>query len=60
VNYAVVAFGLSVLWFYFSNMMDKLGRSFGLMGLGILFLAGGWVLEQVRRRLIVDLEGRAA
>jgi hypothetical protein len=30
------------------------------MGLGILFLAGGGVLEQVRRRLIVDLEGRAA
>jgi uncharacterized membrane protein len=60
VNYAVVAFGLSVLWFYFSNMMDKLGRSCGLMGLGVLFLAGGWVLEQVRRRLIVDLEGRAA
>jgi hypothetical protein len=60
VNYAVIAFGLSVLWFYFSNMMDKLGRSFGLMGLGILFLIGGWALERVRRRLIVDLEGRAA
>jgi uncharacterized membrane protein len=60
VNYAVVAFGLSVLWFYFSNMMDKLGRSFGLMGLGILFLLGGWVLERVRRRLIVGLEGQAA
>jgi hypothetical protein len=41
-------------------MMDKLGRSFGLMGLGILFLIGGWALERVRRRLIVDLEGRAA
>jgi cytochrome oxidase assembly protein ShyY1 len=31
--------------------MDKLGRSLGLMGLGLLFLLGGWQLERLRRRL---------
>jgi len=55
VNYAVVAFGLTVLWFYFSSLMDKFGRSLGLIGLGILFLAGGAVLERLRRKLIADM-----
>jgi len=39
-------------WFYFSSLFDKLGRSLGLMGLGVLFLLGGWALEKMRRRLI--------
>jgi uncharacterized membrane protein len=55
VNYAVVAFGLTILWFYFSSLMDKFGRSLGLIGLGILFLAGGWALERLRRRLVADM-----
>jgi hypothetical protein len=38
--------------------MDKFGRSLGLIGLGILFLAGGWALERTRRRL-VDGMGKA-
>jgi hypothetical protein len=32
--------------------MDRLGRSLGLIGLGILFLLGGWLLERFRRRLM--------
>jgi hypothetical protein len=52
VNYAIATFALTVLWFYFSSLMDKLGRSLGLIGLGIVFLAGGWSLEKLRRRLI--------
>ncbi len=56
VNFGVVAFGLTVLWFYSSNVMDKLGRSLGLITLGVLFLAGGWALEQARRRLVSGLE----
>jgi hypothetical protein len=32
--------------------MDKLGRSASLVGLGVLFLGGGWALERVRRRLV--------
>jgi hypothetical protein len=41
-----------VIWFYFSDIFDKVGRSLGLIGLGVLFLAGGWALERWRRRLI--------
>jgi hypothetical protein len=55
VNYGVVAFALTVMWFYFSSVMDKLDRSLGLILLGILFLAGGWALEHTRRRLIAGM-----
>jgi len=51
VNLGMAGFALTVLAFYFSSVMDKLGRSLGLMGLGLLFLAGGWQLERLRRRL---------
>jgi hypothetical protein len=57
VNYGTAAFALSVMWFYFSSVMDKLGRSIGLIGLGVLFLAGGWALEQTRRRLVGRMQG---
>ncbi len=53
INLGSVAFAATVLWFYFSSVMDKLGRSFSLIGLGILFLAGGWLLERLRRRLVL-------
>ncbi|HEV2134798.1 MAG TPA: DUF2157 domain-containing protein [Terracidiphilus sp.] len=52
VNFGIVGFAASVGWFYFSNIFDKMGRSLGLIGLGILFLAGGWALEVARRRLL--------
>jgi uncharacterized membrane protein len=52
VNLGIVGFAVAVGWFYFSDIYDKVGRSLGLIGLGILFLAGGWVLEKARRRLI--------
>jgi len=52
INYGVVAFALTVLWFYFSNFMDKLNRSLGLIVLGVLFLGGGWALEKLRRRMV--------
>jgi uncharacterized membrane protein len=52
VNLGVVYFGLAVGWFYFSDIYDQVGRSLGLIGLGVLFLAGGWVLEKTRRRLL--------
>ena len=50
-NLGVAGFALTILCFYFSNVMDKLGRAFGLLGLGLLFLLGGWQLELLRRRL---------
>jgi uncharacterized membrane protein len=56
VNYGMVAFALTVMWFYFYSVMDKLDRSLGLIGLGILFLAGGWALEYTRRRIVAGME----
>jgi hypothetical protein len=43
------------VWFFFSSIFDKVGRSLGLIAMGILFLAGGWGLEKMRRRLIASL-----
>ena len=56
VNLAVAGFALTVLFFYFSSVMDKIGRSASLLGLGILFLAGGYVLERARRRMIARVK----
>jgi uncharacterized membrane protein len=60
VNYGIAAFALTVAWFYFSSVMDKLGRSLGLIALGVLFLAGGWMLEKMRRRLIESMRDGVA
>ncbi len=56
VNYGMVAFALTVVWFYFSSVMNKLDRSLGLIVLGILFLAGGWALEYTRRRIVAGMD----
>mgnify|MGYP001207921189 CR=1 FL=1 len=58
VNLGVAGFALTVLFFYFSSVMDKLERSASLIGLGLLFLLGGWLLEKTRRRLMARLESR--
>jgi uncharacterized membrane protein len=55
VNLGIVAFGSTVAWFYFSDLFDKMGRSLGLIGLGVLFLAGGWLLEKTRRGLLAHM-----
>jgi hypothetical protein len=55
VNLGIVGFAIAVGWFYFSDIMDKFGRSLGLIGLGILFLAGGWALEKWRRNLLTGM-----
>jgi uncharacterized membrane protein len=60
VNYGIAAFALSVMWFYFSSLMDKLGRSLGLIVLGALFLAVGWALERTRRRLVERMDANRA
>jgi uncharacterized membrane protein len=59
VNVAMAGFALTVLFFYFSSVMDKIGRSASLIGLGVLFLAGGFGLEMVRRRLVRQLNALA-
>jgi uncharacterized membrane protein len=54
INVGVIGFAFTVLFFYFSSLMDKLGRSASLIVLGVLFLAGGWLLERLRRRLVAQ------
>jgi uncharacterized membrane protein len=57
INLGVAGFALTVVVFYFSNVMDKLGRSASLIGLGALFLFGGWALERTRRTLVAHVSG---
>ncbi len=56
INLGMAGFAITVLAFYFSSVMDKLGRSTSLISLGLLFLLGGWFLEKTRRRLVARLE----
>jgi Predicted membrane protein (DUF2157) len=59
INLGAAGFAVTVLAFYFSRVMDKLGRSAFLLILGLLFLGGGWALERIRRRLVErSREGR--
>lgn len=58
-NLGIAGFALTVFVFYFAEVMGKLGRSLGLLGLGLLFLLGGWQLERLRRRLTTRLPGGA-
>jgi uncharacterized membrane protein len=57
VDLGVLGFTLTVFAFYFSSLYDMLGRAAGLIGMGVLFIAGGWIAERVRRRLLARLEG---
>jgi hypothetical protein len=59
VNLGATIFAATVIAFYFSEVMDKLGRSASLVGLGLLFLAGGWGLERMRRQLVLQARGAA-
>jgi uncharacterized membrane protein len=56
INYGTAIFALDLIAFYFSSVLDKLGRSLGLILLGVIFLAGGWILNRLR----TDLIARAA
>jgi uncharacterized membrane protein len=60
INLGFVGFAITITAFYFSDIMDKLGRSASLIGLGLLFLGGGWLLERMRRRLIARIRVEAA
>jgi len=60
VNLGMVWFAEAVGWFYFSDIFDKVGRSLGLIGLGVLFLAGGWALEKTRRGLMARMVADAS
>lgn len=57
INLGVAGFALTVLAFYFSAVGHMLGRSASLVGLGILFVVGGGLLERARRRLVARSQG---
>jgi uncharacterized membrane protein len=59
INLGVVGFGITVLAFYFSEVMDKLGRSASLIGFGLIFLILAWGMERTRRKLIAHMSGGA-
>jgi uncharacterized membrane protein len=52
INVGVLGFALNVLAFYYGSLLDKFGRSLGLIGLGVLFIGGGWLVERTRRQLV--------
>jgi hypothetical protein len=55
INLGMAGFALTIVFFFFSSVMDKLGRSASLMALGILFVGGGWYWEKLRRKLVAGL-----
>ena len=57
VNFAAAGFALTVMAFYFETVMTKMGRAASLIGLGVLFLVGGYLLERLRRRMVTNLKG---
>ena len=57
INLGVAGFALTIVIFYFSDVTDKLGRAVSLIGLGVLFLFGGWELERARRKLVALVSG---
>jgi uncharacterized membrane protein len=60
INLGTAIFAMNLITFYFSDVLDKLDRSLGLILLGILFLAGGWFLNRVRGRLIASAAAEAS
>jgi hypothetical protein len=59
INMGAAMFAATIFGFYFSEVMDRLERSASLVGLGLLFLLGGWALERIRRRLVLEAGRRA-
>lgn len=55
INLGIASFAITIMVFYFSSVMGKLGRSASLVGFGLLFLLGGWKLEQLRRKLVARM-----
>jgi hypothetical protein len=55
INLGMAGFALTIVFFFFSSVMDKLGRSASLMTLGVLFVGGGWYGEKLRRKLVAGL-----
>jgi hypothetical protein len=55
INLGMAGFALTLIFFFFSSVMDQLGRSAALISLGVLCVGGGWYWETLRRRLIAQV-----
>jgi uncharacterized membrane protein len=55
INLGMIGFAFTLMCFYFAEVMGNVGRATSLIGLGVLFLAGGWVLERMRRRFVAQV-----
>lgn len=60
INLGVAGLAITVVAFYFSSVMNTPGRSASLVAFGLLFLLGGWKLEQFRRKLVASTSGDEA
>lgn len=52
VNIGTVLLATTLIGFYFTEVISRLDRSFSLLGLGLLFLVGGWGLNNLRQVLL--------
>ena len=52
INLGTALIAIILMGFYFSEVMGRFDRSLSLIGLGLLFLGGGWALERFRRQLV--------
>lgn len=55
INLGIAGFAITVICFYLSSVFDKGARSGGLIGLGVLLLAGGWCLERARQHFLSQM-----
>ena len=55
INFGMGMFAVTLICFYFSDLLDKLGRSVSLISFGVLFLVIAYFLEKARKRLIAQI-----
>ena len=55
VNIGTVLLATTLIGFYFTEVIDRFDRSLSLLGLGLFFLVGGWVLNRLRQALLPNL-----
>ena len=61
INLGVAGFAATVIVFFTNTVLDNMGRALGLIALGIVLLGGGWILERIRRSLVLRVkEGSGA
>src|SRR5690606_34660618 len=60
VNAGFIAFGVEVLWLYFETLNTLLDTAIFFALGGILLIAGAFVMERMRRRLVKQTEGAAS